>query len=189
MQEDLIGPLLQAVATQDRAAFQQLYATTSPKLSGVLHRILGNRTEVDDAMQEVYVRVWQRAAQYRPERGAGMGWLVAVARNHALDRLRARPERAGMRQEVARDADGQDPLDRVADATAGAETRLVARGEAKRVMNCFDELENDRAAALRGAYIEGMSYADLAERHGVPLNTMRTWLRRGLIRLRECMDR
>ncbi|MCA2014273.1 sigma-70 family RNA polymerase sigma factor [Pararhodobacter sp. CCB-MM2] len=189
MTDDPIGRLLQATATHDRDAFRHLYAETSPKLSGVLHRILGNRTEVDDAMQEIYVRVWQRAAQYRPERGAGLSWLIAVARNHALDRLRARPERQGLRQEVARDADGQDPLDRVADSAAGVEDRLVARGEARRVMDCFDELENDRAAAVRGAYIEGMSYLDLSERHGVPLNTMRTWLRRGLIRLRECMDR
>lgn len=189
MTEDPIGPLLERVATHDRDAFHSLYAATAPKLSGVLQRILGNRTEVDDAMQEVYVRVWQRAAQYRPDRGAGISWLIAVARNHALDRLRARPERSGLRQEVARDAEGQDPLDRVADNAAGVEALLVARGEAGRVLNCFDELENDRAAAVRGAYIEGLSYLDLAERHGVPLNTMRTWLRRGLLRLRECMDR
>ena len=189
MPDDIIGSLLQRTATQDRTAFQQLYSETAPKLSGVLFRILGNRTEVDDAMQEVYIRVWQRAAQYRPDRGQGISWLIAVTRNHALDRLRARPERSGMRQEVARDEDGQDPLDRIADPSAGAEAGLVAKGEARRVVNCFDELEEDRAAAVKGAYVQGLSYQDLAERHGVPLNTMRTWLRRGLLRLRECMDR
>lgn len=187
--DDHIGSLLQRVATQDRRAFQSLYAEAAPKLSGVLHRILGNRTEVDDAMQEVFIRVWQRSAQYHPERGLGMSWLIAVARNHALDRLRARPERTGMRQETARDEDGQDPLDRVADRTPGVEAGLVARGEAQRVVDCFDELETARASAVRGAYIEGLSYQALSERHDVPLNTMRTWLRRGLQKLRECMDR
>jgi len=186
---DDIADLLQRVALQDRAAFRALYSVAAPKLSGVLHRILGNRTEVDDAMQEVYIRVWQRAAQYRPDRGQGMSWLIAVARNHALDRLRARPERAGLRQETARDPEGLDPLERIADPAAGVEAGLVARGEARRVLDCFDELETDRAQAVKGAYIQGLSYQDLAERHGVPLNTMRTWLRRGLLRLRECMER
>jgi len=186
---DQISLLLQRVAGGDRSAFEALYAATAAKLSGVLTRILGNKAEVDDAMQEVFIRVWQRSAQFRPERGAGMSWLIAVARNHALDRLRARPERAGLRQEVARDEDGQDPLDRVADKAAGAEAGLIAQGEARRVVDCFDELENDRAAAIKGAYLQGLSYLDLAERHGVPLNTMRTWLRRGLLRLRECLDR
>ena len=94
-----------------------------------------------------------------------------------------------MRRETARDADGQDPLERVADGAPGAEQVLVAQGEARRVMDCFETLEADRAAAVRGAYIEGASYLDLAERHGVPVNTMRTWLRRGLMRLKECLDR
>lgn len=156
---------------------------------GVLMRILGNRAEVDDALQEIFIRVWQRAAQYQPDKGRGMSWLIAVSRNHALDRLRRRPEAAGMRQDYARDADGQDPLDRIADTSAGAEDTLVATGEARRVMTCFEELEPDRAAAVKGAYLEGASYQDLAKRHNVPVNTMRTWLRRGLQRLKECLDR
>lgn len=188
MSEDPVGHLIGRVAQGDRAAFQALYAASAAKLSGVLTRILGNRSEVDDAMQEVFLRVWQRAAQYQPDRGSGLGWLIAVTRNHALDRLRARPERAGMRQVVARDEDGQDPLERVAAPGAGAEAGLVAEGEARRLLECFDLLEPDRAAAVKGAYLQGLSYQDLAERHGVPLNTMRTWLRRGLARLRECMD-
>ena len=189
MSDDPIGPLLQRIASGDRTAFEALYSVSAAKLSGVLYRILGNKAEVDDAMQEIFIRVWQRSAQYRPDRGQGMSWLIAVARNHALDRLRARPERAGMWQAVARDEDGQAPLERVADPSAGAEAGVIARGEARRVVDCFDELESDRAAAIKGAYLQGLSYLDLAERHGVPLNTMRTWLRRGLARLRECMDR
>lgn len=188
MSEDPIGALIGRVAQGDRAAFESLYRATAGKLSGVLGRILGKGSEVDDAMQEVFIRVWRRAAQYQPERGPGLGWLIAIARNHALDRLRARPERAGLRQEQARDADGQDPLDRLPAREAGVEAGLVAQGEARRVLECFDRLEDDRAAAVKGAYLQGLSYQDLAERHGVPLNTMRTWLRRSLLRLRECLD-
>lgn len=189
MPDDIVSELLQRVAAQDRAAFRDLYSAAAPKLTGVLFRILGNRAEVDDALQDVFIRVWQRAAQFQPDKGRGMSWLIAVSRNHALDRLRRRPEAAGMRRETARDADGQDPLERVADGAPGAEQVLVAQGEARRVMDCFETLEADRAAAVRGAYIEGASYLDLAERHGVPVNTMRTWLRRGLMRLKECLDR
>ena len=73
------------------------------------------------------------------------------------------------------------------DPAPRAETRLIAAGEARRINDCFATLEPDRAEALRGAYLSGLSYTDLADRHGVPLNTMRTWLRRGLLRLKECM--
>ncbi|WP_323036013.1 sigma-70 family RNA polymerase sigma factor [Pararhodobacter sp.] len=188
MTEDAISGLLQRVAGQDRVAFRVLYSEAAPKLTGVLTRILGNRTEVEDALQDVFIRVWQRAAQYQPDKGRGMSWMVAVARNHALDRLRRRPEAAGMRQAQARDAEGQDPLERIANSQPGVEASLMAQGEARRVMDCFGELEEDRASAVKGAYLEGVSYQDLAARHGVPINTMRTWLRRGLQRLKECLD-
>jgi RNA polymerase sigma-70 factor (ECF subfamily) len=69
------------------------------------------------------------------------------------------------------------------------EAAAIARGEAQRVADCFGELETDRAEAVRGAYLEGLSYQDLADRHGVPLNTIRTWLRRSLMRLKDCLDR
>lgn len=189
MPDDIVSELLQRVAARDRSAFRDLYSEAAPKLVGVLFRILGNRAEVDDALQDIFIRVWQRAAQFQPDKGRGMSWLIAVSRNHALDRLRRRPEASGMRRDEARDADGQDPLERIADSAPGAEQTLVAQGEARRVMDCFETLETDRAAAVKGAYLDGVSYQDLAERHGVPINTMRTWLRRGLMRLKECLDR
>ena len=82
--------------------------------------------------------------------------------------------------------DIDDALD-VADPTPGPEALAVAGGERERIFSCLEELEQDKAAAVRGAYMNGDSYADLAEKHGVPLNTMRTWLRRSLIKLRECL--
>ena len=144
---------------------------------GVLLRILKERTEAEDAVQEVYTRIWLRAARYDPAKGRGMTWLIAIARNHAIDRLRARPE-----------AQSDEGLDMVQDSAPRAETRLVAKGEARRMADCFATLEPDRAEAVRGAYLEGLSYLDLAAPHAVPLNTMRTWLRRSLLRLKECLD-
>ena len=175
---DPVGALLIAVAAQDRAAFKTIYSDTSAKLMGVLLRILGTRAEAEDALQEVFTRVWLRAGRYDPTRGAGITWLVAMARNHAIDRIRARkPEQSD-----------DDAVALVVDTAPRAETRLIAAGEARRVTACFDTLEPDRAAAVRGAYLDGQSYNDLADRYGVPINTMRTWLRRALLKLKECLE-
>lgn len=176
--EDPIAVLLGQIAMQDLAAFRTFYASTSAKLMGVLLRILGNRAEAEDALQEVFTRVWLRAGRFDATKGRGMTWAIALARNHAIDRIRARHE--------TRSDDAA--LEAVIDTTPRAETRLIASGEARRIHDCFDTLDPDRAAALRGAYLAGQSYHDLSLRFDVPLNTMRTWLRRSLQRLKECMD-
>lgn len=183
MSDDPVADLLIRVAAQDRAAFRSIYQDSSAKLMGVALRILGTRSEAEDALQEIYTRVWLRAARFDPDKGRGMTWLIALARNHCIDRLRSRAEARGMRQD-----EDEDALSAIPDATPGAEARLIAVGEAGRIADCFATLEADRAAAIRGAYLQGLSYQDLADRHAVPLNTMRTWLRRGLMKLRECME-
>ncbi|MFM7442601.1 MAG: sigma-70 family RNA polymerase sigma factor [Tabrizicola sp.] len=175
--DDPVADLITKCAAADRSAFRQLYRDTLAKLMGVLLRMLGERAEAEDALQEVYTRVWVRAGRYDPAKGRGMTWLIAIARNLAIDRLRARPE-----------STSDDGLDTVQDASPRAETRLIAQGEARRMADCFATLELDRADAVRGAYLNGLSYIDLAARHSVPLNTRRTWLRRSLLKLKECLD-
>ena len=122
----------------DREAFRTLYRDSSAKLMGVLLRMLKERSEAEDALQEVYTRVWLRAGRYDPAKGRGMTWLIAIARNLAIDRLRARPE-----------ATSDDGLDTVQDSAPRAETRLVAQGEARRMSDCFATLEPDRDALAR----------------------------------------
>lgn len=176
---DPVAELLSRVAAQDRAAFRALYTATSSKLMGVLVRMLRERAEAEDAVQEVFTRVWLRAGRYDPAKGRGITWMIAVARNLALDRLRRRTE----------DQADEHAAEALVDQTPTAERRLMAMGEAGRVAHCFDQLEPAKAAAVRGAYLTGLSYLELAARHDVPLNTMRTWLRRSLISLKECLDR
>lgn len=175
--DDPIADLLLKVAAQDRAAFRVLYSDSAPKLMGVLLRILGQRHEAEDALQEVFTRVWLKAGRYDATKGRGMTWMIALARNLAIDRLRARPNH------VSDDA----ALDAAPDTNPRAETVLIASGEARRINDCMASLEPDKAAALKGAYLNGLSYIDLAKRHDVPLNTIRTWLRRSLLKLKECM--
>jgi RNA polymerase sigma-70 factor (ECF subfamily) len=176
--DDPVAALLLKVAAQDRAAFRALYAATGAKLMGVALRMLSDRQEAEEAVQEVFTRVWLRAGRFDAARGRGMTWLIALMRNHAIDRLRARPD------PVAEEG----AVDALRDGAPTAEGAAIAMGESRRVADCFGALEPDRAAAVRGAYLDGLSYQDLATRHGVPLNTMRTWLRRSLIRLRECLE-
>lgn len=181
MTDDPLAAMLLRVAAHDRAAFREVYSAASAKLFGVLLRILRTRPEAEDALQEVFTRIWLHARRFDPAKGAGMTWMIAIARNHAIDRLRARTG-----AQLSKD---DDALDSVADGRPGVEEKLLAMGEARRIAECFGTMEPDRAAALKGAYLDGLSYQSLAERHMVPLNTMRTWLRRGLLHLRECMDR
>jgi len=172
-----IADLLARCALRDRAAFKTLYGRTSAKLYGVTLRILRDRSEADEALQEVYVKIWQRADRYVPGGYSPISWLVAVARNHALDVLRARKPK-GEDIDLALD---------VADAGPNPEQAEAARGERSRIDNCLGQLDDEKADAVRGAYLDGFSYEELATRHKVPLNTMRTWLRRSLMKLRECL--
>ena len=172
-----IAELIARCALRDRAAFRTLYERTSAKLFGVVLRILKDRAEAEEAIQEVYVKVWQRADRYVAGSTSPISWLVAVARNHALDILRAR-------RPAAEDIDAA--LD-IADPGPTPERAAAESEERARIEHCLGTLEADRADAVRGAYLDGYSYEELATRFAVPLNTMRTWLRRSLIKLRECL--
>ncbi|SPH17648.1 ECF RNA polymerase sigma factor SigK [Defluviimonas aquaemixtae] len=140
--------------------------------------MLKDRGEAEEAVQEVFTRVWLNARRYDAAKGRGMTWLIAIARNHAIDRLRARAVPEGDEEAVAA----------LPDPAPGPEARSVAKGEARRIAECFELLDPARAEAVRGAYLDGMSYDALAHRYEVPLNTMRSWLRRGLQKLKECLE-
>lgn len=177
--EDLAG-IISRVSLGDRAAFSALYSATSPKLFSVCLRILKDRTDAEDALQDIFVKIWHRADRFAASGINPLGWLMAIARNHSIDLLRARKPVASNIDE-----EGWD----IADSGADPEQAAVLKGEGKRIDTCMEELESDRAGAVRSAYVEGLSYQELADRHAVPLNTMRTWLRRSLLKLRECLDR
>lgn len=173
-----IETLIGQVSLGDRRAFSALYDLTSAKLFGVCLRILNNRASAEDALQETYMKVWRYADRYAKGGTSPMTWLITIARNTAIDKLRAR-----------RDSDDVDALAETLPSSGPTpEQAAVASGEAGRIKDCLDQLEPPRDTAVRGAYLEGLSYAELSEKLSVPLNTIRTWLRRSLISLRECMD-
>ena len=167
---------------RDRPAFDMLYTHTSSKLFGVLLRLLRDRAEAEDALQEVYAKVWQRAETYAVVRPGArptspISWLVAIARNHAIDRLRART--------VVHD--DIDAAAAVPDQAPSPEAAAASSADRARIADCLDRLDPNHAGAVRAAYLEGYAYQDLADRYGVPLNTMRSWLRRSLLKLKDCL--
>lgn len=174
---DDLNLLIGRVALRDRAAFKALYAATAPKLFAVTLRILKDRSDAEEALQEIYVKVWQRAERYVEDHGSPMAWLASIARNHSIDIIRARkPTSSSI----------DDAFD-IASGDASPEDVAVNASEGKRIEGCMNELESDKADAVKRAYVEGLSYQELAEIYNVPLNTMRTWLRRSLLKLRECL--
>jgi RNA polymerase sigma-70 factor (ECF subfamily) len=174
-----IETLIAQVALGNKAAFSRLYDVTSGKLLAVCLRVLHERAAAEDAMQEVYIKVWNSADRYQVTGHSPMTWLITIARNTAIDKLRARRS----------DSDIADFAERIAAAGPSPEQSAVAASEAKQIVHCLGELDAARRAAVTGAYLDGKSYKDLSEQFHVPLNTMRTWLRRGLATLRECMSR
>lgn len=175
-----LSDLLARVALRDRDAFRMLYDRTAPRLFAICLKLLKDRREAEDALQEAFVRIWHNADRYTPERGCARAWLNAVTRNHAIDRLRA-TRSAGAAAEL-------DHAERLADPGPDPETAAITRSEGRRIDSCMDRLVPERAEAVRRAYVEGASYLELSEHYAVPLNTMRTWLRRSLLQLRKCLS-
>ncbi|OXT02869.1 RNA polymerase subunit sigma [Notoacmeibacter marinus] len=178
MTSEEVAKLIVRVSLKDRQAFDRLYAAISPKLFAICIRILKDRAEAEEALQEVFVRIWTRADRFAISSQHAVGWLCTVARNHSIDRIRAR--RAPTKDIEAAFDIASDELD--------PERLAVLSSEGDRIDECMDELEVDRAQAVRSAYVDGASYAELADRFDVPLNTMRTWLRRSLLKLRHCLE-
>lgn len=164
----------------EAASLKAVYDKTSAKLFGVCLRILGDRDEAEDVLQEVYLSVWRNAAAFDERRASPVTWMATIARNRAIDRLRARrPERS-------------HPIDSaldVADDAPSAFDHLETAEGAARLNLCVAELESAHRDAIRAAFLDGFTYEALANRAGVPLGTMKSWIRRSLLKLRACMER
>ena len=176
-----LAAALVRVATGDRAALRMVYKDTSAKLFGVVLRIVNDRSEAEDVLQDVFVTVWRKAATFDPAKASPITWLVAIARNRAIDRVRA----SGM----SRRTDPIEAAGEVSDPAPVATELVEAAQERERLTRCLDELEARQATAIRAAFLDGATYEDLARRMKVPLGTMKSWIRRGLLKLRTCLER
>ncbi len=174
-----LGALLARVASRDRAAFAALYRQTNAKLYGVVARIVSRRDLAGEILQEAYVRIWERAADYDPAKGSPIAWMATIARNRALDEARrARPVA------IEDMPEGFDPADEEIDPLASRE-----RGEMlAALMRCLGALDPEKRQIVLLAYYRGASRDALAKRFGRPAPTIKTWLRRSLADLRDCLS-
>lgn len=177
--ERLKGAMVR-LAAGDRAALEEVYRATSVKLFGICYRILGDRKEAEDALQDVYVNLWRRADRFDPERASPISWLAVFARNRAIDRLRS--------GRVQREAAPLEAAAEVADATPLADAMLIDAERSARVHHCLGQLDDNQRDNIRAAFFDGRTYAELAEAGGVPLGTMKSWIRRGMQRLKTCLE-
>jgi RNA polymerase sigma-70 factor (ECF subfamily) len=176
---DILTPLMTRIAGGDRDALRQLYDATSAKLFGVCLRILSDREESEDVLQDVYVTIWRRADRFDATRASVMTWLSTIARNRAIDRLRARGPMAY--------AEPVDELE-IADGSDSAETLLSAADDRNKLHGCLSELDERTEKVIRTAFFEGVTYEALAKRMDAPLGTVKSWIRRGLAKLKGCLQ-
>lgn len=177
---DPLAELLPRIAGGDRGALRQLYQATSAKLFGVCLRILSDKDESEDVLQEVYLTIWRRADRFEAGRASVMAWVSTIARNRAIDRLRARGPMAY--------AEPVEDLE-IADGAAGAEALLAAGEDAEALGRCLSELDPRTEKVIRTAFFEGVTYEALAHRMDTPLGTVKSWIRRGLMKLKGCLER
>ncbi|OJW90973.1 MAG: RNA polymerase subunit sigma-24 [Burkholderiales bacterium 67-32] len=175
---DLLNRTLVAVAEEDRDAFAELYRLTSACLFGVIVRMVRNRAEAEDLLQDVFVNVWRRASAFDATRGTAMTWLIALARNRTIDRLREHREAA---------LDDDDALAIPSDEPTPS-MLAEASEDRRRLDHCMQRLEPQQRRAVRDAFFGGESYSELATRLCVPLGTMKSWIRRSLQQLKLCLE-
>jgi RNA polymerase sigma-70 factor (ECF subfamily) len=178
MIEMALGDVLGEVGLGNREAFAELYRRASPRLFGLCLRMLDTRHEAEECLQDVFLTVWHKAGQFDAARGSAMAWLGTIARNRALDRLRRRRGVADDPIELGED---------IADSAPLAEAVVIADDEAQRVHHCLGTLDPGDQRLIRTAFFDGASYADLATRTARPVGTIKSRIRRALIRLKECL--
>lgn len=174
-----LDDLLASVARGSRAAFEALYRDTSSRLFGVCLRVLPDRAEAEDVLQEVYVSVWNKASQFDPARAGAMTWLSMIARNRAIDRLRARPPLRSTPLDLSED---------LVDSGATPQQNAEAGSENARLEACMGQLDARKRTLIREAFFGGLTYEELATRIGSPLGSVKSWIRRGLTQLRACLE-
>jgi RNA polymerase sigma-70 factor, ECF subfamily len=165
-------------ALGDRAAFHELYQATAPKLFAVALRILRREDWAEEVLQECYVSVWRHAAEYNAARAAPMTWMTSIVRNRCLDWLRKpNPE-----------APAEDALNELESDNPGPLARLEAARDTAALGRCLRSLDARQRQAVALAFYDGLSHAELAQHLRQPLGTVKTWVRRGLARLRTCLE-
>lgn len=172
--------LLASVARGDEKAFGRLYDLVAPRVFGLVRRVLRDPAQAEEVAQEVLVEVWRSAARFEPSRGSASAWIMMIAHRRAVDRVRS--EQAATDRDVRVGAASVDtPFDQVADEVA-------VRLERQQVRHCLEELTELQREAVTLAFYQGHTYPQVSELLRVPLPTVKSRMRDGLVRLRDCLS-
>ncbi|MBT3197543.1 MAG: sigma-70 family RNA polymerase sigma factor [Gammaproteobacteria bacterium] len=177
---DHYANLLSKTALRDRRAFEQLYQQTSPKLFGLLLRIVKREDLAQECLQDAYVLIWNRAGEFHREKGQPLTWMGSIARYRALDLLRKRKHEVALDDEMLSDGMVSDP--------EWVEERLIAAEGAEGLTACLKILSLEQRNCLYLAYFEGCTHPEISVRVDAPVGSVKTWIRRGMIRLKECLS-
>ena len=175
---DPLRPLLAQCALGNRQAFETLYRSVSPRLHGVALRFMGRTDLAEEVLQEAFVRIWYNASRYEAHLAAPMTWMVNITRNLAIDQLRKHREQPL--------ADGQQ--DALIDDAPSAHDQLDHERQARALNRCLDTLDGMQRRSISVAYFQGLSCAELAQQLAAPLGSVKSWIRRGMERLRRCLE-
>ncbi|MFI5625880.1 ECF RNA polymerase sigma factor SigK [Nocardioides sp. NPDC051685] len=171
--------VLAAVAGGDLDAFGRLYDGLAPLVFGVARRVVRDPSRAEEVTQEVFTEVWRQATRFDPARGSVRTWVLTIAHRRAVDTVRSSQASRAREEHVAR----REPLE-----VAGPEETVVTAAEHEGVRRCLDSLTPLQSQAVRLAYYQGFTYPQVAEMLGRPLSTVKTRMRDGLIRLRDCLE-
>ncbi|WP_250475016.1 sigma-70 family RNA polymerase sigma factor [Caballeronia sp. GAFFF1] len=178
LRRDRANRLLADVAGGDEIAFAELYRATSPRVFGVIVRMIHDRGEAEDLLQEVFTTTWRRANTFDPARGSAITWLTTLARNRTIDRMRQQ------RDELL----GENAAPEITDESPTPAVAAELNEERLRLEQCLNRLEPQQKSAVREAFFTGATYGELASRLAVPLGTMKSWIRRSLMQLKLCLE-
>jgi RNA polymerase sigma-70 factor, ECF subfamily len=168
--------LLQRCAAGDGVAFRTLYDRWNARLYGIALRITRQPSLAADAMHDAFVQVWEQARRFDPARGSSEAWMIGLVRYRSLDIVRRQ----------TREVPGYEAEERE-DESPDALSRLVSTAEGAALQRCLQQLEAERRRLVVMAFVDGLSHSELAERLRVPLGTVKSWIRRSLLSLRECL--
>jgi len=178
--EGPLEALIARTALGDRAAFEQLYQATRSKLFAVSLRIVRESPLAEEVLQDSFVNIWRRASDYAAAKSAPLTWMTAIVRNRSVDLVRRTREEPDVDDELVAN---------LADEGATPDREAEARGEAHTLRKCLAELDAEQRQTIALAFFHGLTHSGLASHLHRPLGTVKTHVRRGLIRLRECLDR
>jgi len=181
-QDDQLYRLLAAVAMQDRQAFRTLYDVTSPQLFGFALRVLHRENLAEEAVRDAFVSIWHAAPGYQMHLAPPLTWMVTIVRNKALHiRRRARAD-------AGDDCLDIEAADGLADPSSGPADPAQLSRDARALARCMETLASRQRQAIGMAYLHGLSHDEVAARLELPVGTVKTWIRRGLVRLRDCLE-